>query len=68
LELLERQRLGRLAVAGVAFGGVARSLLQPLLRQAQDRGRSLLRDRELGERALALARELVRPWLERNHR
>lgn len=68
LELLERQRLDRLAVAGVAFGGVARSLLQPLLRQAQDRGRSLLRDRELGERALALARELVRPWLERNHR
>jgi hypothetical protein len=55
-------------VAGVAFGGVARSLLQPLLRQAQDRGRSLLRDRELGERALALASELVRPWLERNHR
>ena len=68
LELLDRQRLSPLAVAGVAFGGVARSLLQPLLRQAQERGQSLLSDREMGSQALALARELVRPWLQRNHR
>lgn len=52
-------------IAGVAFGGVARRLLQPLLLEAQGRGRSLLADAELFPLALGLARELVNPWLER---
>ena len=52
-------------VAGVAFGGVARSLLQPLLLQAEQRGRPLRELPELRERALKLARGLVAPWLQR---
>ena len=51
--------------AGVAFGGVARRQLQPLLLQAQERGRALLQDGDLWPQALALARQLVGPWLER---
>ncbi len=53
------------AVAGVAFGGVARSLLQPLLQESQARGRRLLDDDELRPRALVIARSLVEPWLRR---
>ncbi len=63
LELVERT--GVAAVAGVAFGGAARSRLQPLLREAQERGRRLLDDPELAGRALSIARELVEPWLRR---
>jgi Fe-S-cluster-containing hydrogenase component 2 len=72
LELVERlahrrPRFGRGAaeggVAGVAFGGVARRLLQPLLLEAQQRNGGLLEDPELTSRALALAEGLVRPWL-----
>jgi Fe-S-cluster-containing hydrogenase component 2 len=51
--------------AGVAFGGVARRLLQPLLQRAQERGRGLLQANDLWPEALALARKLVGPWLER---
>ena len=51
--------------AGVAFGGVARRLLQPLLLQSQARGLSLLQAADLWPRALAQARELLVPWLER---
>ncbi|MEX0589181.1 MAG: LdpA C-terminal domain-containing domain [Cyanobium sp.] len=55
----------RYRVAGVAFGGVARKLLQPLLLEAQARGRTLLAEEALWPRALELARDLVIPWLER---
>jgi Fe-S-cluster-containing hydrogenase component 2 len=51
--------------SGVAFGGVARSQLQPLLQQAQERGKTLLQAADLWPQALALARQLVGPWLER---
>ncbi|MEB3327533.1 MAG: LdpA C-terminal domain-containing domain [Synechococcus sp.] len=54
----------RRQIAGVAFGGVARRLLQPLLLEAQLRGRPLLADGELWPRALRLAQALVNPWLE----
>ncbi|MCP9776026.1 4Fe-4S binding protein [Cyanobium sp. HWJ4-Hawea] len=52
-------------VAGVAFGGVARRLLQPWLLAAQERGQGLLADAELWPQALGEARSLVQPWLER---
>lgn len=52
--------------AGVAFGGVARRLLQPLLLEAQARRTSLLAAAELWPRALELAQALVSPWLERS--
>ncbi|MFN9620260.1 MAG: LdpA C-terminal domain-containing domain [Synechococcaceae cyanobacterium] len=59
------ERPGVPGVAGVAFGGVARSLLQPLLLEAQARGHRLLEDPQLGPRAEAIARGLVQPWLQR---
>jgi hypothetical protein len=52
-------------VAGVAFGGVARRLLQPLLLEAHQRSGGVLGDPELAPRALALAEALVHPWLRR---
>ena len=70
LELLERRTFpqGRswAGAAGVAFGGVARSLLQPFLLEAQARGRRLLDEPGLWPRALAEARTLVQPWLSRS--
>jgi Fe-S-cluster-containing hydrogenase component 2 len=56
----------RRQIAGVAFGGVARRLLQPLLLEAQGRGHPLLADGALWPEALALARALVDPWLEQS--
>jgi Fe-S-cluster-containing hydrogenase component 2 len=50
-------------LAGVAFGGVSRSLLQPLLLRAQERGQRLLDADDLWPEALRLVRELVDPWL-----
>lgn len=64
LEFVQRDGL-RLPVAGVAFGGVARKSLQPHLREAQSRGRSLLDLPDLWPAALAVAGELVQPWLVR---
>ncbi len=51
--------------AGVAFGGMARSLLQPLLQEAEARGAPLRELADLRPRALALARGLVDPWRQR---
>jgi hypothetical protein len=51
--------------AGIAFGGVARRLLLPLLKEAQLRGESLREWPEGLEQAVALARELVTPWMNR---
>ena len=66
LSLLQaRTGLGR-HCAGVAFGGVARRSLQPLLLQAQQAGRPLVQQPALLARALEQARALVQPWLERS--
>ena len=55
----------RSAVAGVAFGSVARARLQPLLLQAQGRGGRLLDQPDLLPLASAIAGALVAPWLIR---
>ena len=52
--------------AGIAFGGVARRLLLPLLKEAQLRGQSLRQWPEGWEEAVSLARELVTPWMNRS--
>jgi hypothetical protein len=44
---------------------VARRLLLPLLKEAQLRGQSLREWPEGLEQAVALARELVTPWMDR---
>ena len=51
--------------AGVAFGGMARSLLQPLLLDAEGRGLPLRDCPDLLAQALELARGLLAPWLTR---
>jgi hypothetical protein len=66
LPLLEAQPSLARACAGVAFGGVARRLLQPLLLEGQTRAGGVRHDAELRYRALDLARSLLRPWLERS--
>jgi Fe-S-cluster-containing hydrogenase component 2 len=65
LHLLGRRGSAGVPVAGVAFGGVARRCLRPLLQEAQERGRRLLDLDDLHPRALAIAAELVAPWLQR---
>jgi len=51
--------------AGVAFGGMARALLQPLLQQAELRQTSL-RDWPRGwDEAVSLASSLIEPWLQK---
>ena len=68
LTVLRRQGPAGAVVCGVAFGGVARSLLQPLLQRAQDQGGGLLANGDLWPQALELAEGLVRPWLGRHRR
>lgn len=53
----------RAPLAGVAFGGVSRSLLQPWLLRAQERGQRLLDADDLWPEALRQVRLLVDPWL-----
>ena len=66
LVLVERlPRHERRAVAGVAFGSVARARLQPLLLEAQRRGTRLLDQPDLLTLASASADALVGPWLRR---
>ena len=51
--------------AGVAFGGMARRLLQPLLKEAQLRGTSLREWPAGWSEAVTIARCLVEPWCTR---
>ena len=62
---LARQMAGevRAPLAGIAFGGVSRSLLQPWLLRAQERGQRLLDADDLWPEALRLVCRLVDPWL-----
>ncbi|MCP9837313.1 Fe-S cluster containing protein [Cyanobium sp. N.Huapi 1H5] len=65
LAVLARSPAAGPGAAGVAFGGVARRQLQPLLQEAQAEGRRLLDLPLLWPRALAIAEGLVAPWLAR---
>jgi Fe-S-cluster-containing hydrogenase component 2 len=51
--------------AGVAFGGMARSLLQPLLLEAEAQGLPLREQPNLLVQALSLAKALIAPWQSR---
>jgi Fe-S-cluster-containing hydrogenase component 2 len=65
LGLLERAGGAGVSVAGIAFGGVARRRMQPLLQEAAARGARLLDLPDLWPLALGQARALVGPWLHR---
>ncbi|MFN9871873.1 MAG: LdpA C-terminal domain-containing domain [Cyanobacteriota bacterium] len=66
LPLLERLGPAGERACGVAFGSVARHRLQPLLLEAQARGRRLLDLPDLLPEALETAGALVSPWLRRD--
>jgi Fe-S-cluster-containing hydrogenase component 2 len=66
LALLQRSPGAWAGAAGVAFGGVARRQLQPLLQEAEAEGRRLLDLPRLWPRALGIAEALVGPWLARD--
>ena len=51
---------------GVAFGGMARRLIKPLLLEAQERNVSLTNWPEGWDAALKKAQGLINPWLTRN--
>jgi Fe-S-cluster-containing hydrogenase component 2 len=51
--------------AGVAFGGMARSLVQPLLLQAEAAGRTLRECPDLRQQAQEQISALITPWLTR---
>ncbi len=53
---------------GIAFGGMARNLIQPLLLEAQEREISLREWPEGWLKALSEAKELINPWLFRHSR
>ena len=53
--------------AGIAFGGIARKLIQPWLLEAQARRISLRDWPEGWQDSLQAAKELVKPWLSRNY-
>ncbi len=55
-----------IGLSGIAFGGSARSLLQPWLDEAQAREIPLWEWTDGWETALTQAKLLVRPWLTRN--
>ncbi len=50
---------------GIAFGGIARQLLHPILLKAQERHCSLREWPEGWEFALTQAKQLINPWLSR---
>ena len=58
-----QDRVALAPVAGIAFGGVARRLLQPFLLEAEQRRCRLLEEPPLWTAALVVAQELVGPWL-----
>ena len=53
--------------AGIAFGGMARKLIQPLLLEAQERQISLTDWPEGWQKALDSANKLINPWLSRKY-
>ena len=53
--------------AGIAFGGMARKLIQPWLLEAQARQISLRNWPDGWNEALKAARQLVRPWLRKGY-
>ncbi|KGG14674.1 Light dependent period modulator LdpA [Prochlorococcus sp. MIT 0602] len=52
-------------VAGVAFGGMARKLIQPFLIEAKKQNKKLIDNPKEFHRALKLARFLIQPWLDK---
>ncbi len=54
-------------LAGIAFGGIARKLIQPFLIEAKARNKKLIHWPEGWHRALKVAKGLINPWLSNNY-
>ncbi len=51
-------------LAGIAFGGMARKLIQPFLSEAKKQNKKLIEWPEGWNKALKVAHELINPWLK----
>ncbi len=54
-------------LAGVAFGGMARKLIQPFLIEAKEQNKKLIECPESWDQALKAAKQLIDPWLSRGN-
>ncbi|WP_269623534.1 LdpA C-terminal domain-containing domain [Prochlorococcus marinus] len=63
IDYLENQN----GIAGIAFGGIARKLIQPFLTEAKAQNKKLIEWPEGWEKALKLAKELINPWLKNQY-
>ncbi|WP_225866389.1 MULTISPECIES: Light dependent period protein LdpA domain-containing protein [Prochlorococcus] len=64
--ILHLQKNHRLA--GIAFGGMARKLIQPFLIEAKAQNKKLIDWPEGWDKALKLAKGLIKPWLNNEYR
>ncbi len=53
----------KIGLAGIAFGGKARTLIQPYLNEAQEQKKKLINCSDGWNKALKEAKELINPWL-----
>ena len=63
IDYLEKQN----GIAGIAFGGIARKLIQPLLIEAKAQNKKLIEWPEGWEKALKLAKGLINPWVKNQY-
>ncbi len=54
-------------LAGIAFGGIARKLIQPFLIEAKAKNKKLIEWPEGWDKALEVAKGLINPWLSNNY-
>ncbi len=55
-------------LAGIAFGGVARKLIQPFLIEAKKQNKKLIECPEAFDQAIKMAKILINPWLRKRSR
>ncbi len=54
-------------LAGIAFGGMARKLIQPFLIEAKTQNKKLIECPEVWDQALKVAKNLINPWLNNDN-
>ena len=55
-------------LAGIAFGGAARKLIQPFLIEAKKQNKKLIECPEAFDQAIKMAKILINPWLRKRSR
>ncbi len=54
-------------LSGIAFGGIARKLIQPFLIEAKSKNKKLIDYPEGWDKAVEVAKGLIKPWLNNNY-